>query len=115
MNNNYDVFYFDNFLERYAALKGKDLLYLRSYGWNNTTDIEAINESYTVYQSILPADMWNALKQSEHVFVEVDDLNDTLDFVETSFPQSQATTTTQANYIYWCLVNKEGQIIGNNE
>lgn len=115
MNTNYDLFYFDNFIERYAALKGKAILYLRSYGWNNSTNVDAINSSYEEYKTILPLDMWTALKQSEHVFLEVDDIEDTLDFVESSLPKSQATTKTPENYIHWTLVNNSGQTIGSNE
>lgn len=115
MNTNYDVFYFDNFIENYAALKGRAILYLRSYGWNNSTNVDAINASYSTYEDILPLDIWTALKQSEYVFLEVDDIQETLNFVEASFPASQATTTTPENYIYWSLVNSSGQIIANNE
>lgn len=115
MNTPYDVYYFDNFIENYARMKGKAVVMLRSYGWNNSSDVDAINASYTLYQSILPGDLWTALKQSEYVFMEVDDIQQTKEFLEASLPESQASTTTPENYIFYSLCNAEGQIIANNE
>lgn len=115
MNKNYETFYFENFIENYAATKGKAVLYLRSTGWNSSTDVDAINASYDLYKSILPLDIWTALKESEHVFLEVDDLEDTLNFVQAVLPDSQATTSNPVNYIFWSLVNSDGQTINNNE
>lgn len=115
MNTPYDVYYFDNFIENYARMKGKPVVMLRSYGWNNSTDVDAINASYETYKSILPTDMWTALKQSEFVFLEVDDMQMTIEFLEASFPVSQAETTTPENYIFYSLCNVEGQTILTNE
>ena len=115
MNTPYDVYYFDNFIERYALAKGKPVVLLRSYGWNHSTDVDAINASYAVYESILPTDMWTALKNSEYVFLEVEDLDDTRLFLESNLPASQAETTTPENYIFYSLCNSQGQIIASNE
>lgn len=114
MNTPYDVFYFDNFIENYALAKGKPVVMFRSYGWNNSSDVDAINASYETYKTILPADLWNALKQSEYVFMEVEDLDDTQRFLEYNFPESQAKTTTPENYIFYSLCNAEGQTILDN-
>ena len=115
MNTSYDVYYFDNFIENYARMKGKPVVMLRSYGWNNSNDVDAINASYAVYESILPADMWAALKQSEYVFMEVDDMQMTIEFLEANLPSSQADTKTPENYIFYSVCNAEGQIIATNE
>jgi hypothetical protein len=115
MNTSYDTFYLDNFIERYAALKGKAILYLRSTGWNNSSDVDAINASMQLYKDILPLDIWTCLNQSEHVFVEVDDITDTLNFLESNLPESQASTSTPENYIFYSLANSSGQIIATNE
>ena len=115
MNTNYEVFYFDNFLEKYALAKGKAVVMLRSYGWNNSSNVDAINASYELYKDILPGDMWDALKNSEYVFMEVDDMDDTLLFLESNLPDSQAATTTPENYIFYSLCTAQGQIIANNE
>lgn len=115
MNTPYDVYYFDNFIENYARMKGRPVVMLRSYGWNNSTDVDAINASYAVYESILPGDLWTALKKSEYVFMEVDDMQMTIEFLEANLPKSQAETTTPENYIFYSLCNAQGQIIANNE
>lgn len=114
MNTDYDVFYFDNFIERYAATTGKGVIYLRSYGWNNSSDVDAINASMDLYRDLLPLDMFTALQQSEFVFVEVDDLDDTIEFLETTFPESQENCAVPENYIHFSLYNSLGQSVLSN-
>lgn len=114
MNTDYEVFYFDNFIGRYAAQLGKPVVYLRSYGWNHSTNVDAINASYDLYKEILPIDWWTALKNSEYVFVEVEDLNETIEFLDNYFPESQEGTQTPENYIHYSLYNAQGQIITSN-
>lgn len=114
--NTYDTFYFDNFIERYADERGKTILYLRSTGWNASSDVDAINASYEVYKDILPNDLWTALKNSEHVFCEVDDdIADVQTWLGDNLPESQASCTTPENYIFYSLVNSDGQTIASNE
>lgn len=114
--NTYDTFYFDNFIERYADERGKTILYLRSTGWNASSDVDAINASYEVYKDILPNDLWTALKNSEHVFCEVDDdIADVQTWLGDNLPESQASCTTPENYIFYSLVNGQGQTIASNE
>ena len=115
MNSSYDAFYFDNFIENYAVLKGKAILYLRSTGWNASSDVDAINASQEIYKDILPDDLWNLLKNSEHVFAEVDDFDDMLNFLESNLPDSQESVTTPENYIFYSLANSIGQIVMTNE
>lgn len=114
MNSDYEVFYFDTFIERYAIAKGKCVIYLRSHGWNNSSDVDAINTSYQLYKDILPADMFTSLQNSEFVFVEVDDIEDTIEFLETSFPGSQESCVIPENYIHFTLYNELGQTILSN-
>tara|TARA_B100001250_G_scaffold46655_1_gene36556 strand:- start:3985 stop:4332 length:348 start_codon:yes stop_codon:yes gene_type:complete len=114
--NNYNTFYLDNFIEKYAAQLGKPVLYLKSTGWNASSDVDAINASYAVYQDILPNDLWTALKNSEHVFCEIDDdVADTMEWLSDNLPSSQASTATPENYIFYSLVNAEGQQLASNE
>ncbi len=115
MNTDYEVLYFDNFIGKYAAAIGKPVVYLRATGWNNSTNVDAINASYDLYKDILPLDLWTTLKNSELVFMEVEDITDTLNFLNNDFPESQATTATPENYIFYALYNAEGQIIASNE
>ena len=114
--NNYNTFYLDNFIEKYAAQLGKPVLYLRSTGWNASSDVDAINASYAVYENILPNDIWTALKNSEHVFCEVDDdIADVQTWLGDNLPESQASCTTPENYIFYSLVNAQGQIIESKD
>ena len=115
MNSSYDAFYLDNFIENYAVLKGKAVVYLRSTGWNASSDVDAINASQELYKDILPPDLWTLLKNSEHVFAEVDDFDDMLNFLESNLPSSQASTTTPENYIFYSIANSDGQIVATNE
>ena len=112
--NNYEVFYFDNFLERYAATKNKAIVYFRAYGWNNSSNIEEINNSMEFYKEILPTDLFIALKNSEFVFMEIENIEETVDFLETNFPESQETTITPEKYIHYTLYNSLGQTILSN-
>lgn len=115
MNTDYEVFYFDNFIGRYAAAIGKPVVYFRATGWNTSTNVDAINASYDLYRDILPLDLWTALKNSEIVFMEVEDLDDVQNFLDNDLPESQASTATPENYIFYALYNAEGQLITSNE
>lgn len=115
MNTDYEVYYFDNFIGKYAAAIGKPVVYFRATGWNNSSDVDAINASYALYEDILPIDLWTALKNSEMVFMEVDDIIEVQKFLDNDFPESQETTTTPENYIFYALYNAEGQVIASNE
>lgn len=114
MNTNYDVLNFYQFCEQYAIAKQRAVVYFRSYGWNNSSNVDAINSSYELYKEILPLDLWTSLKNSEFVFMEVDDIMDTMNFLDNSFPESQESTTTPENYIHFSLFNAEGQLIHDN-
>jgi hypothetical protein len=115
MNTEYEVSYFDNYLEKAAAALGKATVYFRATGWNSTADVDAINASWDMYKTILPLDLWTALKSSEHVFMEVENLTDTITFLDDNLPQSQATCTNPVNYIFYALYNDQGQQIATNE
>lgn len=117
MNSDYEVFYFDNFIGRYAAAIGKPVIYFRSYGWNNSSNVDTINASMETYKLILPIDLWTALANSEYVFVEIGDqvIEEVINFLDYHFPESQASTTTPENYIHYSLYNSDGQLIHSNE
>lgn len=115
MNTHYDVYYFDNFIERHAALINKPVVYFRSVGWNTSSDVDAINASWEAYEDILPGDLWTALKNSEHVFIECDNVNTMMEWLDDNLPQSQASCITPENYIFYALYNAEGQQIATNE
>lgn len=112
--SNYNVSYFEDFIANHAALIGKPVVYLRSFGWNNSTNVESINESMSFYEQILPADVFVCLKNSEFVFMEVDDIEQAMIFLEDNFPKSQTDVGYPELYIHFSLYNALGQIILSN-
>ena len=115
LNSEYRATYFDDFIGEAAVAKGKAILFIRSWGWNNTTDVDAINASMAFYKPLIPLDIWTAMSVGEFTFVEVDDIAETLEWCEDTFPETQASTTDQAKYIFYALYNDIGQIIDSNE
>ena len=115
MNSHYDIFYLEDFIGKYAAEVEKPLVYFRATGWNNSTDVDAINASYDVYRDFLPLDMFTVLSNSEFAFMEIEDIEDTLEFLGANFPESQATCAVPENYIFYAVYNAQGQLIANNE
>tara|TARA_Y100000385_G_C12888550_1_gene548929 strand:+ start:291 stop:638 length:348 start_codon:yes stop_codon:yes gene_type:complete len=114
MNSDYEIFYFDNFIERYAIAKETAVVYFRSFGWNNSTDVDAINKSREFYKDILPLDIWTALDNSEFAFMEVSNIEETMDWLDSNFPSTQEGLPTPENYIHYSLFNAKGQIIFDN-
>jgi len=114
MNSEYQIFFFDNFIERYAKTVSKPIIYLRSYGWNHSQDIDKINESMEFYKDILPLDIFTALKNSEFSFIEVDSVEQAAEFLVINFPENQAEVAYPELYIHYSLCNEIGQIILSN-
>ena len=115
LNTNYEAYYFEDLIGKYAISKQKGIVYLRSWGWNNTSDVDAINASMSLYRSRLPLDIYTALTQSEFVFLEVDNVAETMEFCEDMFPASQASTAEKAHYIFYAVYNAQGQKLADNE
>ncbi|CAF34294.1 hypothetical protein S-PM2d229 [Synechococcus phage S-PM2] len=115
LNTNYTSTYFEDFIGSAAVAKQKCIIFLRSWGWNNTKDIDAINASMDVYKSLIPLDIFTALHQSEFVFIEADSVEEAMIFCEDAFPESQSSVSNQANYIFYAVYNKQGQLITSNE
>ena len=44
-----------------------------------------------------------------------DDVADTMEWLSDNLPSSQASTATPENYIFYSLVNAEGQQLASNE
>lgn len=113
MVQDYETLNFANFIEKSVELIGKPVIFLRSYGWNNSTDVEKINNSMDVYRSMLPIDMFNALFQSEFVFLIIENIEEAIQFCEDTFPQSQAECEKEF-YIHCSIINETGQTIYSN-
>lgn len=113
MNTEYQVYFFENFIEKYAQATGKCVAYIRTYGWNNTSDIDKINESISLYEDLLPTDFITVMKNSEFIFVEIEDISEAIDFFESYFPENQENCEP-ANYVHFSLYNHLGQIVLSN-
>lgn len=114
MNKDYQIFPLENFIEQASKAFGKPVVFLRSYGWNHSTNIDKINESMDVYKELLPLDMFLALKQSEFVFLVIEDISDAMEFFDDTFPKSQAECEPEF-YIFYSVVNELGQTVLSNE
>lgn len=113
MNTNYSVYFFENFIEKYAIATGKAVAYIRTYGWNNGKDIDKINQSIEVYSQNLPPDMITVMKNSEFIFVEIDDIDVAMRFFEDNFPENQQDCDLEF-YVHFSLYNNQGQIVLSN-
>jgi hypothetical protein len=113
-NVEYQLYDLQTFIGRYAALAKKPLVYFRVYGWNNSTDVDAINSSIAIYNEMLPVDYMILFKDSEHVVLELEEMGDVMNFLQDSFPAQQEGTPTE-QYIFYALYNDEGQVILDNE
>lgn len=113
INSDYTCKYFEELIEEYANYTGKCVVYLRSYGWNNSDNIEKINESMEVYKNLLPLDMFTALHQSEFVFVTIEDIQEAINFFDEILPEDQSKCEKEF-YIHYTIYNSLGQVIANN-
>lgn len=113
MVQDYNTLYFANFIEKSAELIGKPVIYLRSYGWNNSTNVEKINQSMEVYKAMLPLDIFTALHNSEFVFLIIEDIQEAIQYCEDTFPKSQAECEKEF-YIHCSIINEIGQTIYSN-
>lgn len=114
MNSEYQILYFDNFIENYAKMLGKPVIYFRTYGWNNSNDVDKINQSMDTWQNILPSDLFLYMKSSEFCFVEVENIAAAVDFLENNFPKNQTDVGYPELYIHFSLCNDLGQVILSN-
>lgn len=115
IDQNYQIYDLSTSVGRHVALRGVPMIYIRSYGWNNTSDVDKINESRALYKGILPLDLWTKMDQSEYNLIELESLDGVVDFLEDSFPESQALCTEPSQYVFFALYNDMGQIIESNE
>lgn len=113
LNSNYDCLYFQDIIENYAKSNQKCVVYLRSYGWNNSDNVEKINESMEIYKNILPLDIFTALHESEFVFITIDDIQETMDFFDDVLPESQSSCEKE-DYIHYTIYNSFGQVVVSN-
>lgn len=114
LNTNYSIFDLQTFVGKYAQSVGKPVIFFRVYGWNNSTDIDAINESMDIYKQLLPLDLYTMFTQSEFNFLEMDTIVEAEQFLTDNFPESQSSVAKE-KYIFYALYNDQGQVILDNE
>lgn len=115
INAEYDVYFFENFIEKYAQATGKAVAYIRTYGWNHGKNIDKINESMSVYGENLPLDMMTVMRNSEFIFMEFDNdrLDQVMNFFDDNFPDNQADCEPEF-YVHFSLYNNLGQLVLSN-
>lgn len=113
-NTEYQIYDLQTFIGKYAGTVGKPLIFFRVYGWNHSTDVDAINSSIELYESILPLDFTTLFRGSEFLVVEMDSLVEAEQFLVDNFPSSQAECPKE-QYIFYALYNEQGQVILDNE
>ncbi len=89
LHANYTIDYLQDFIEESAKRQEKTVIFLRSTGWNSSSDVDAINASYDLYRSRLPVDIFGALHESEYSFIICDNVDEAMEWCEDLFPVSQ--------------------------
>lgn len=111
--SDYNCVYFEDMVAKYVSMLGKPVIYIRSYGWNNTDDAEKIQISMEIYKTTLPLDVYVTMSQCEFSFIEIDDIEEAIDFVEDSFPES-STKCDPESYIQYIVFNDQGHVVASN-
>ena len=116
ISTDYQVYDIETIVGKYAAKIQQPVLFLRTTGWNKSSDLDKINASKAIYANTIPADMYNQLVNGEWHVVVLDELSDTMQFVADAFPESEAQVADDPEmYIYYAVFNDEGQVIDSNE
>lgn len=111
--SDYNCVYFEDMVAKYVSMLGKPVIYIRSYGWNNTDDVEKIQISMEIYKTLLPLDLYVTMSQCEFSFIEIDDIEEAIEFCEDSFPES-STKCDPESYIQYTVFNDQGQVVASN-
>ena len=108
--SNYNCVYFEDMVAKYVTMLGKPVIYIRSYGWNNTTDVEKIQTSMEIYKNLLPLDLYVTISQCEFSFVEIENIEEAIEFCEPLDPEK----CEPESYIQYTVFNVQGQVVANN-
>jgi len=115
LHANYTIDYLQDFIGASAKMQEKSIIFLRSTGWNSSSDVAAVQTSMDLYKTRMELDVWTALSESEYVFIICDDVNEALEYCEDIFPESQAACTKPENYIFYAVYGSNGQLLADNE
>ena len=116
ISTEFQMYDLESVLGKYAAKVQKPCVFIRTTGWNDSSDVDKINESKAVYQDTVPSDMYTQMINGEWHIMELDELADIETFLTDTFPTSQAqVASTPEMYVFYALYNDQGQIIASNE
>ena len=116
ISTNYQVYDLETAIGKYAAKIQQPVLFLRTTGWSNSSDVDKINASKAIYADTIPTDMYTQLVNGEWHVTVLDELSDIQQFVTDTFPESQAQVASNPEmYIFYALYNDQGQVIDSNE
>ena len=116
ISTDYQVYDLETAIGKYAAKIQQPVLFLRTTGWNNSSDVDKINASKAIYANTIPTDMYNQLVNGEWHVTVLDEMSDVQQFLIDTFPASQAQVADDPEmYIYYALFNDQGQVIDSNE
>ncbi len=109
----YNCVYFEDMVAKYVSFLGKPVIYIRTYGWNNSENLEKINESKEIYKNMLPLDVFTTMEQCEFSVIEIDDVEEAIEFCEDSFPESAQNCEVEF-YVQYEVFNAQGQVVASN-
>jgi hypothetical protein len=115
LHANYTIDYLTDFIGDAAQRRESAVIFLRSSGWNNSTNVDAINASMNRYKSALSLDVWTALHQSEFSFIICDNVREAMEWCESVFPDSLQQCAIPEDYIFYAVYGPNGQILASNE
>ena len=109
----YNCVYFEDMVAKYVAMLGKPVIFIRAYGWNNYTDQEKIEQSKELYKGTLPLDVYTTIDQCEFSVIEIDDVEEAIEFCEDSLSESSDKCEPEF-YIQYKVFNSQGQVVASN-
>ena len=115
LHANYTIDYLQDFIGASAKMQEKTIIFLRSTGWNSSSDVDAINASRNLYKTRMELDVWTGLDQSEYVFIVCDNTEEALEYCEDLFPSSKEACSRPEDYIFYAVYNPQGQLLADNE
>lgn len=109
----YNSIYFDDMVAKYVNMLGKPIIFIRAYGWNNCKDLQKIEQSKEIYKNSLPLDIYTTMEQCEFSVIEINDLEEAIEFCEDNFPESSDKCESEF-YVYYKVFNAQGQVVASN-
>lgn len=113
INSEYTCIYFEDMVDKYVSMLGKPVIFIRVHGWYNSDNTEKISQSKEVYKNTLPLDVYTTMEQSEFFVIEIDSVEEAIEFCEESFPESSEKCEKEF-YVKYEVFNSQGQVVASN-